>query len=372
MIDNTEVYKLKKIIGKNLTILIEDVLHWTKSKFADVTGIAQSTLSNYLDPDKDTSRIPPLEYMVTVCLMKELKEMGINLTMDLLISDKFNPKELINKRDNHPSVTRKQSKHGGYYGNYICYFYDQSKPVNNHDCKSNRELRYGVISIFDDCESLLGDTTIRAIASFFKEAEFDKASELKKSLDKIFKNNDIVKNRNADIENAFNSNNISAYEGKVNFSDHHIFINVQSNIYGDNALIIMYSPQKKIDTDYIGGIGSVASIARGRTHMPTAQKIIMSKYELGCSREIIMENLKMSVATIDQEDAAKEICKFCNKLYLNPEYANNFDDADKVALIKRRLDQLVKIYIDKNICCVGTVTEDEDKAIFKLIEQFKD
>ena len=50
----------------------------------------------------------------------------------------------------------------------------------------------------------------------------------------------------------------------------------------------------------------------------------------------------------------------------------HFDEADKAALIRRRLDQLVKNYIEKNICCVGSVTEDEDKAVFKLIEQYKD
>ena len=106
--------------------------------------------------------------------------------------------------------------------------------------------------------------------------------------------------------------------------------------------------------------------------MPTAQKIIMSKYELGCSREVIAEKLSMSSAEIAQEHEAEAICDFCRKLYMDQEYAQHFDDADKAILIRRRLDQLVKNYIEKNVCCVGSVTEDEDKAIFKLIEQYKD
>ena len=116
----------------------------------------------------------------------------------------------------------------------------------------------------------------------------------------------------------------------------------------------------------------MASIARGRAHMPTAQKIILSKYELGCSREIISERLSLATAEIAQEHEAEAICDFCRKLYLEENYSMHFDEADKAALIRRRLDQLVKNYIEKNICCVGSVTEDEDKAVFKLIEQYKD
>ena len=106
--------------------------------------------------------------------------------------------------------------------------------------------------------------------------------------------------------------------------------------------------------------------------MPTAQKIILSKYELVCSREVIAEKLSMSAAEIAQEHEAEAICEFCCKLYSDNNHSMHFDEADKAALIRRRLDQLVKNYIEKNICCVGSVTEDEDIAVFKLIDQHRD
>jgi hypothetical protein len=80
----------------------------------------------------------------------------------------------------------------------------------------------------------------------------------------------------------------------------------------------------------------------------------------------------MSAAEIAQEHEAEAICEFCRKLYLEDNYSMHFDEADKAALIRRRLDQLVKNYIEKNICCVGSVTEDEDIAVFKLIDQYRD
>lgn len=363
---------LKNIVGKNLKNLI-DAMKWSQAAFAEETGISEPALSSYLKGNE--GRLPPLDYMVGLCMNEEFKAKGLNLTLDLLISEKFNPKALIQRKYNHPAASRKEVKHGDFLGNYLCYFYDQSKPVHNQDHKLNRELRYGVVSVFDVCESLTGDMGIKAIAAFLKEEDADTAFELKRKLDSIFNYNAeeaSLNSRNMAIEEAFNIDGISAYEGAVTFSDHHTFINVQSNVHGDNALIILYSPQKRMDSDYIGGIGSVASIARGRTHMPTAQKIILSKYELGCSREIIAEKLSMSSAEIAQEHEAEAICEFCHKLYMEQDYSMQFDEADKAALIRRRLDQLVRNYVEKNICCVGSVTEDEDKAVFKLIEQYKD
>ena len=364
--------KLKKIVSKNLKNLIE-AMKWSQATFAKETGVSEPALSNYLKGSESGGRLPPLEYLVGLCMNDAIRDKGFELTLDRLISEKFNPKVLVQRKYNQPAVSRRDVKHGDFLGNYLCYFFDQSKSIHNQDHKLNRELRYGVISVFDVYESLTGEVSVRAIASFFKEENAEKAYELKKTVDSIFKSNDIsLSSRNMAIEEAFKIDNVYAYEGVVTFSDHHTFINIQSDVHGDNALIILYSPQKKVDSDYIGGIGSVASIARGRNHMPTAQKIIMSKYELGCSREVIAEKLSMSSAEIAQEHEAEAICEFCRKLYLEQDYAQHFDDADKAILIRRRLDQLVKNYIDKNLCCVGSVTEDEDKAVFKLIEQYKD
>ena len=371
MLTEQQVFVLKENISKNIRELMK-AMDWKGCKLAAKMGISESALTNYLKGNKKNGRLPSLDFLVSLCTMQEFKDKGIDLTLDLLISEKFNPGALVKKRYNNNSNLREEVKHGDFLGNYLCYFFDQSKSANNDDYKLSRKLRYGVVSIFDAYENLSGEISINAIASFFKEEAAEEAFELKKTLDSIFKSGINNNSRNLAITEAFKEANVSAYEGVVTFSDHHTFINVQSNIYGDNALIILYSPQKKIDSDYIGGIGSVASITRGRTHMPTAQKIIMSKYELGCSREVIAEHLSMSSAPISQDQEAEAICDFCRKLYVEPSYGFNFDDADKAALIRRRLDQLVKNYIDKNICCVGSVTEDEDKAVFKLIEQNKD
>ena len=373
MLNTDQLSKLKDIVSKNLRELIE-AMGWTQSKFAEMTEISEPALSNYLKGSKNGGRLPPAEYLVGLCTMTEFKERGLELGLDLLISEKFNPKAIIKKNLSAPSVSRREMRHGDFLGNYICYFFDQSKPLYNQEPTESRALRYGVISVYDTYESLTGEMSVRVQAMFFKQTDLAKMLELKATLDAIYKqnSNSSVNSRNLAIENAFVSESKSAYEGTVTFSDHHTFINVQSNNFGDNALIILYSPQKKADADYIGGIGSAVSVARGRAHMPAAQKIILSKYVLGCSNEMIAEYLNMSSVAIDQGKETEAICEFCRRLYSDEDFSKVFDEADKAAMIGRRLDQLAKNYIEKNICCVSSVSEDEDKAVYRLIEKYKD
>ena len=294
VVGDIQMQDVKKILSKNIHELV-DVMGWKQVRLAEKTQFAEATVSKYMNSEDKT--IPSLEFLITLCKLPDFRDKGIKLTLDLLMDQKFNPKALVRRRENLPVVVRQEVQHADFLGTYLCYFYDQSKTDYNQDHKSKRKLRYGVVSIFDDCENLLGDVVIKARATFFKDEERAEAFELKKKLDSIFKSDMSAGRRNASIEEAFLADNISDYEGKVTFTPHHTFINVQSQACEDHALIILYSPQKNLDSDYIGGIGSVASIARGRAHMPTAQKIIMSKYELGCSDEEISESLA-SFATI--------------------------------------------------------------------------
>ena len=371
MLDDRQIGTLKENVSKNLSLL-KEAMEWTQAKFAEKTGISEPALSNYLKGNKKEGRLPPLEYLVGLCTMPEFKEKGIELTLDRLIGERFQPRSVIQNRVQYPSEDRRAMRHSDFQGNYLCYFFEQSKTPRDRDYKSARELRYGVLSVFDACEGLTGEIEVRALSAFFKESEIEKALELKRALDAITEADVDRNSRNIGIEDAFRCKSISAYEGNVSFGEHHTFINVQSSACGDNALIILYAPQKKADEDYIGGIGCVASVTRDRTHMPTAQKIIISKYRLKCAKEVISEFLRMSAVTVEQKSEAAAICEFCRKLYSSEELAQHFDEQDKAAMLQRRLDQLVKNYVEKNLYCVGSVSEEEDRAVFQLIERSMD
>ena len=258
------------IIGKNLHKLMTAMEWKSQVKFAQKIGISTGALCYYLNDDVKKRRLPSIEFLVKLCTMPEFKEKGLNLTLDLLISEKFDPEALLRKGNGLPSVNREEMKHGDFLGNYICYYFDQSKAVYSEDSDEPRALRYGVVSIYDTYESLTGEMSIRAHAMFFDQKDYQNAIDLKTELDSIFSSqaNLSVNSRNVAIDDAFSRADNpqrredssvtearevdSAYEGDVIITDHHAFINLQSNAYGDHASIVLYAPQKKSSDDYIG------------------------------------------------------------------------------------------------------------------------
>ncbi len=366
MSKNDRVVQARWVIGENLRKLRYS-MKWSQAQFAKESGIAEPTLSNYINGN--IKGLPPLDYLLRLCTMPQFKEKGLNLSLEMLISDKFDPEGMIKKRQGDPFLSRREMAHGDFLGAYLTYFFDQSKPVHDEDCKLSRAFRYGVIAVYNDYDSVTGEVAAKALAYFCKAEEASVAFALKKTLDHAFKTNGSVDGRNKAIAKAFDFEGSAVYEGTVTFSNHHTFINIHNHIYGDNALIVLYAPQKRPDTEYIGGLGSIASVARGRAHMPTAQKIILSKYELTCSDETVAEHLSMASAVVNQENEAEELCRFCRKLYSSDSLLQNLDESDRAVMVRRRMELLVRNYIEKNICCVGSVNEEEDRAVYKLIER---
>ena len=121
MLDDRQMSMLKINVSKNLDEL-RKAMEWNQAKFADKTGISEPTLTYYLKGDKKDGRLPPIDYLVKLCTMQEFKDKGLELTLDLLISEKFNPRVLIQKRYNQSAASRQEVKHGDFLGNYLCSF----------------------------------------------------------------------------------------------------------------------------------------------------------------------------------------------------------------------------------------------------------
>ncbi len=357
--------KIAKNIGNNIMKLCTAV-EWSQAEFARKTSVSEPALSNYIKGE----RAPSVAYLANICALEVFKGKGLDLHIDDLINDSFDPQYVLQQKKGVTVETKKMLKRSDFIGCYLCYYFDQTKSGDEQAHKATRELRYGVLSVYDDINGVNGDVSAKAIAAFFKDEEKDSAFELKKKLEEIFSAEISINDRNDFIRQAY-YNTSGIYDGDVEFSDHHTFINIGSSKYGDNALIVLYSPQKKTDTDFIGGIGSVASVAHGRQHMPVAQKIILSKYTLGCSPDVIAEHLNMASATITSTDESVELCAICKKLYDGASAATSFlDDNDKEAIVSNRLNQLIGNYVKKNLCCVGTVSEEEDRKVFALIKKY--
>ena len=102
--------------------------------------------------------------------------------------------------------------------------------------------------------------------------------------------------------------------------------------------------------------------------MPVAQKIIISQVKLRCPDEVIASHLNMNSNAIDMGDQASLLAELCSKLFHPQTKANYLDDSDRTAIIKARLNGMVCDYIQYAVFSVGTVSREEDKKVYSLIQ----
>lgn len=388
---------LKNTLAKNLHHILE-ITGLTQNALAAKTEVSVGTLTNYLrtlkfvkqengktiyEYDKgkytDQMRTPSVLFLMKVCALDELKKRGINLEISDLVSSGFHP--IIDEAH----IDSSDIKHQDFIGVYSCYFFDQTKSVSGSANSSVRELRFGVITVYDELDNLTQELSVRCLAKFFKSDERLAAETLKEDLLEKFDDSRKIINegkdaanfdlaleledRNDELRREYKKRS-GYYTGDVSFSDIHAFLNLKSPVFNDNALIVLYAPQKRADHNYIGGIGTVSSITHGSSHMPVAQKIILSSNSLQCSDEEIAEHLFISENKVDLTAEANTLSVLCEKLYSNEEPLAFLDEDDKRTIIADRMARLIENYVKKNTNCISAVSADEDTKVYKFIRRF--
>ena len=352
---------LRETIRQNIKTVMR-ITGLNRAQFAAKTGIAPPTLTGYLSP-KET-KITPVTLLMNICMMEEVRQLGLELTINDLVSSDLDP--IINIS----GAAAKKPAHHDFIGAYDCYFFDQSKPVTERESLSSRDLRFGVIAVFDDYNKLTGEVSYEAFAKFFKLAEREEAVALKNAVAACFSDSAAASTeRNAGIRECFRRES-GIYAGCVQFSETHAFVGLTCKVFSDSAMMVFYAPPKRSDQSYIGGLGAVCSVTHGSSHMPAAQKILLSKSRLRCSDAVIAKHLTLSSAPIELGSQAKLLTEICTKLFGAGTQLNFLDDSDKSAIITERLNQLVRDYIQNSIFSVGSVSPDEDKQVYNLIKKY--
>ncbi len=271
-------------------------------------------------------------------------------------------------------------------GAYMIYLFDQSKENYTENEKASRRIRFGVVSIVEEvCLDYGVKTSFKAYAHFFKEK--NDAVKLHKKLSKIFKTslkgekidipklaksieNEYIKvgvNPTDSIYSAYK--NKEYYQGDVDFQEQHVYIDLKSSYFGDHALFALYSPPKKKDSDYIGGIASLSSVSHGNDRMPCAQKALVSRYIINKDDVELGEYIRMNPTKVSIETKIEEIYSMFEEL--NKESLSGLmDRQDKLSIFSNRFERIVKDYIKDGLNSVGVITTADDSAAYELIKHF--
>ena len=300
---------------------------YSQKEVALKTGFSQASINNYLKKGSE----PSIQFLV------ELKNAyGINLD-DFLFTELY--------IDEEKSYDR-------FLGNYLLYYFNNDCYKGEAHQNLKNTLNYGVISIYK--EKYL-DKTVKVLASFTKVKD-----------DAIKLLRDLNKSKVEEIENRYN-NFGNVYNGSLDFNEQNIFILLDNFKYKDKTFVILNNPPSS--SSYIGGVGTVNSISRGREHNPCSQFIIFSKKVLDIPDGELYDLLKFDNYAIDISDEVGEVVDLFKRLYLSQNDLANILESQKISIIKNKIDLLLSETFEANAFRFAKISNREDDNVYRLIKE---
>ncbi len=309
---------------KNLKVLAG---RYTQKKIADMTGFSQSSINNYLTKSSE----PSIQFLISL-----KNAFGIDID-DFLFSD-IDISEVI-------SFDR-------FVGNYIVYYYNNNSYKGEVHTNLSNTLNYGVISILHEKEL---DNNVAVYGTFIRS---------KSDAIKVLKELNATTNVNELI--AIHKAQKNMYKGEIQVTEQSIFIDMFNNSNGDKTYMVFNNPPSI--SNYIGGVGTVNTVARGREHNPCVQFIIISKKLIDKPDGEIYNCLKFDDYSVNLDFAVKELVELFKRLYVeNNEISNNLTENQKSAIIQNKLEYHFDEILESNVFRFAKINNKEDDMVYKLI-----
>ena len=300
---------------------------YTQKYIADRTGFSQSSINNYLTKASE----PSIQFLIAL-------KNGFGISVDDFLFSSFQ----IDESGNCDK----------YVGNYLIYYYNNDSYKGEVHTNLKNTLNYGVLSIHKE---KMFDRNVKVNAIFTKE-RIDAVKLLKKLNtcgDKVFQ--------------VFQENG-NFYDGNISVSEQSIFIDLANKGNGDKSFIILNNPPSK--QDYVGGVGTANSIARGREHNPCIQYIIISKKLIDVPDGELYNLLKFDDFTVNMDFAIKDIIDLFKRLYAEKnEISIELTDNQKQAIVRNKLEYHFNEILEANVFRFAKVSNKEDDTIYKLIRE---
>lgn len=311
---------------KNLKTLADK---YTQKYIAQCTGFSQSSINNYITKFSE----PSIQFLIAL-----KNAFGICID-DFLFSDIETSKEISYDR---------------FIGNYIVYYYNNNSYKGEVHANLSNTLNYGVISIIKE-KSL--DKNVSVYGSFMK----DRADAIK-----LLRATNLAEN-SSEIISHHKAMELY-YKGDINTSDQSIFVELHNKFKGDKCYIILNNPPS--NSNYIGGVGTINTVARGREHNPCIQFLIMSKKLIDKPDGEIYDCLKFDDINVNLDYAIKDLIDLFKRLFVEQnELSLSLSENQKTAIIQNKLEYHFNEILEANVFRFAKISNREDDIIYKLIKE---
>ena len=301
---------------------------YTQRVIAEKTGFSQASINNYLTKDSE----PSIQFLIAI-----KNAFGIS-TDDFLFS---NCEEIV-KED--------KSK---FVGNYIVYYYNNSSYKGEIHTNMKNTLNYGVISVIRKNEI---DKDVFVYGVFFKDRPG--AISLLKECDKC--------TTLEEYKNLY-YNNFNHYEGDISFNQNNVFISLSNKMKDDKVNFIFNNPPSS--AFYIGGLGTVNSVSRGREHNPCIQFAIISRKLIDRPDGEIYNSLCLDYADVNFNTPTSELILLFKRLYVEKsELSMNLSNEQKESIVENKLKYYFNEIAEANMFRFAKISNQEDDIVYRMLK----
>lgn len=302
---------------------------YTQKYIADKTGFSQSSINNYITKSSE----PSIQFLIAL-----KNAFGICVD-DFLFSDIDANEEVSYDR---------------FVGNYMVYYYNNASYKGEVHSNLTNTLNYGVVSVVKERQL---DKNVVVIGTFIKDRA--EAVKMLKTLNSQKSGDKIVE---------IHKQNDNFYTGDLKTTDQSIFIDMYNKFNGDQCYMIFNNPPSI--SNYIGGVGTVNTVARGREHNPCVQFIIMTKKLLDKPDGEIYECLKFDDINVNLDYAIKDLVELFKRLYVDKnELSASLTENQKNAILQNKLEYHFDEILESNAFRFAKISNREDDMIYKLIKE---
>lgn len=312
--------------SSNLKVLADK---YSQKKIAEDTGVSPASINNYLNKSSDPS---------SSFLLKLKKAYDINIDNFLTGPYEAPEKKELSKLDIR------------FLGDYALYFYD-TNVYKGRVHRSTNILRYGVLSVVGEGKDKDG---LRVFAKFF---------DTRRQMEDTFK---YLSGASEKKKLEYYAEQDVKYTGKLETSAAQIFVILKNTAEEDHCLIILNNPPS--NNKYIGGLGTVNSVARGREKMPCVQYIIVSDKLFRIPDGELYQRLSLGISEVNVQNETNQLITLFKNLYLeNDSNPNGLNDFQKQRIISDSLENILEEMINANMFRFAKVSNNEDDRFFRMI-----
>ena len=327
---------LAEIISSNLKKLIAHN-GITQKELADMLGVAPASMTDYCKG----RRILGTEHLV---MLKK----HFDISIDDFLTKCITPSAVAVPPGSTGIDREKMETYHKYCATYYMYYFDTSKSKGRDLLPPRDSLLYGILFIYENPTSL--EVPEFGCAAILGIRDRDEVTRIKSELDKIETPGKIIDYIGKNYESM-------AYYGDFTLSQFHAFVSI-SHASTDKALLIFHRIDNNIP-EYIGGIGTINSVSKGREHTPVIQFLGISRYFLSMSEEEIHHNLLLDYPDFEADpEMVDEMIVNFKALYADPNGAMNekFSEYQKAVMVRSTLERFVKKSLERNMFRYGKIS----------------